>query len=103
MEVFMKDIIRAIRSEINISTKRFERAKECNNYAVMAVENAYREGLMFALEPLVKATPSEKNTILTERKAFNKDGEEVDYAIVDGDFTFMVPVGYTLVKKKSKK
>ena len=99
----MKDIIRAIQSEINISIKRFVKAKEFDNYAVMAVENAYREGLMFALEPLVKATPSIKeDTIPTERKAFNKDGQEVEYAIEDGDFTFMVPVGYTLVKKKSK-
>jgi hypothetical protein len=99
----MKDIIKAIQQQINLSTKRFERAKGCDNYSVMAVENAYREGLMFSLEPLVKATPTVKEeTIPTERKAFNKDGREIGYAIEDGDFTFMVPIGYTLVKKKSR-
>jgi hypothetical protein len=45
----------------------------------------------------------EKPKIEVVRKAFNKNGEEVPFAIEGGDFTFQVPVGFTLKKLPKEK
>ena len=38
--------------------------------------------------------------IKSKLKAFDKNGEELNYAMYDGDFTWDVPLGYTLKKVK---
>ena len=63
--------------------------KEC---AKMAVDAALAE-----MVPLIPVKPS----VQTIRQAFNKDGEEVPYAVEDGDFTFCLPIGFTLTKEKN--
>ena len=59
--------------------------------AEMAVDAAMTETI-----PLIPAKPRCKFV----RKAFNKDGVEVPYAIDDGDFTWNLPEGFTLKKEK---
>lgn len=61
--------------------------KEC---AKMAVDAAMAE------TPLIPAKPRIKFV----RKAFNSKGEEIPFAIEDGDFTWNLPDGYTLKKEK---
>lgn len=62
--------------------------KEC---AKMAVDAAMAETI-----PMIPVKPRGKFV----RKAFNKDGEEIPFAIEDGDFTWSLPEGYTLKKEK---
>jgi len=59
-------------------------------YAKKAVDAAMLE--MGSLFPVTNP----EGTIL---KAFSKEGKEIPFAIENGDFTFRVPVGYTLVKE----
>jgi hypothetical protein len=49
------------------------------------------------ITPLIPVKPRTKYI----RKAFNKNGEEVPYAIEEGDFTWHLPEGYTLKKEKN--
>ena len=55
------------------------------------------DAAMAEIMPLIPVRPS----VQTILKAFNKDGEEVPYAIEDGDFTFCLPIGFTLTKEKN--
>jgi hypothetical protein len=63
-----------------------------------AVENGKVRGVA-GFVPEMK----EKNSHEYVLKAFNADGDEVPYAVEDGDFTCQVPKGYTLKKYTLKK
>jgi len=64
--------------------------------AIKEVAQKAVDAAMAEMTPLIPVKPRDKSV----RKAFNKHGEEVPYAIEDGDFTWNLPEGYTLKKEK---